>query len=116
MTGPEGGGPLPPLVLFDRDSYMYGFSSVVALASWFEPLMQEEMACCFDSSGRAVSVHASGSGWDVRLAVDDPDDDALRAHARAFLGRFEPDKLSLAELPIPAMVEALASLEGYAIA
>lgn len=117
MTGDEvGTRPQPPLVLFDRDAYLYSFLSVGALQSWFEPLMEEEMARCFDSLGRGVVVQPVGPTWQARIATAENDEESLRVLALAFLQRFEPDKLNMAELPAQSMVGALASLRRYAIA
>ncbi|KJE19372.1 hypothetical protein FF36_06348 [Frankia torreyi] len=107
-------GVQPPIVLFDVDDFLYSFSSVHALLEWYEPLMQEESNGCFDSLARMVTVNAEGGGWQARLA-DDGDGDALRGRAHAFLARYEPAYLDLADLPDMALVESLARLQRYAI-
>jgi hypothetical protein len=89
---------------------LYTFSSAEALQGWYEPLAEEESAACFDSLVRVVTVLPAGKGWEAGLANGDADEDALRAHTVAFLRRYEPEHLGLAELPLPSMVEALAAL------
>jgi hypothetical protein len=95
---------------------LYTFSSAEDLEGWYEPLAEEESAACFDSLARVVTVLPAGKGWEAGLANGDADEDALRAHTVAFLRRYEPEQLGFAELPVPSMVEAVASLRRYAIA
>lgn len=103
--------PKPPILLFDLDDYLYTFSSAEDLEGWYEPLAEEESAACFDSLARVVTVLPAGKRWEARLADGYADEDALRAHTVAFLRRCAPEHLGLAELPLPSMVEAVASLE-----
>ena len=102
---------MPPILLFDVDDAVYTFSSAEDLEGWYEPMMEEESAACFDSLARVVTIRPAGRRWEARLADGYADEDALRAHTAAFLRRGAPDQLGLAELPLPSMVEAVVALE-----
>jgi hypothetical protein len=78
---------VPPVVVFDSDSYPYVFHEISTLISWIEPLTVEEFAHGFDGRGRPMSLSHGPGGGAVRLEHDEPCEEEMRRLARVAIAR-----------------------------
>jgi hypothetical protein len=110
--------PVPPLLVFDNDDYLYVLRTLEYAESWLEPMTVEEITAIFDARGRPARAylsrdksHPEGRAHIKLLAVE-PNLEDMRSRVGAYLTRYESDLLYISALNSAEMLNQLVNRFG----